>query len=66
VPEASRAGLAREVQHRIKSSIGTSARVNVIEPGGIERSVGKARRIVDQRHGRPPKLGTTRPGDPQT
>lgn len=50
VPEASRAGLAREVQHHIKSTIGTSAMVNVIEPGGIERSVGKARRIIDQRH----------------
>jgi len=50
VPEASRAGLAREVQHHIKSTIGTSATVNVIEPGGIERSVGKARRIIDLRH----------------
>ena len=45
----SRPALAREVQHRIKSSIGTTAKVNIIEPGGIERSVGKARRIIDQR-----------------
>jgi len=51
VPEASRAGLALEVQHHIKSTIGTSAKVNVIDPGGIERSVGKARRIIDKRHG---------------
>ena len=49
VPHAARAGLAREVQHHIKSRIGTSAWVNVVEPGAIERSVGKARRIIDQR-----------------
>jgi phenylacetate-CoA ligase len=51
VPETSRAGLARQVEHHIKSTIGTSAKVNVIAPGGIERSVGKARRIIDKRHG---------------
>ena len=41
--------LAREVAHQIKSRIGTSAQVVVLGEGGIERSVGKARRIVDQR-----------------
>jgi len=35
--------------HDIKSRIGSSARVKVLPVGGIERSVGKARRIVDQR-----------------
>jgi len=60
VPQASRAGLAREVQHHIKSRIGTSARVNVVEPGAIERSVGKARRIIDQRS------WTSVPDAPQT
>ena len=29
--------------------IGTTTEVEVRDPGGIERSVGKARRIVDQR-----------------
>ncbi|HET8602021.1 MAG TPA: phenylacetate--CoA ligase PaaK [Segeticoccus sp.] len=47
--EASYEQLAREVAHHIKSTIGTTAKVNVVAPGGIERSVGKARRIVDQR-----------------
>jgi len=35
--------------HDIKSFIGTSATVVVLAAGGIERSVGKARRVVDQR-----------------
>ncbi len=33
----------------VKSAIGVSARVEVVEPEGIERSMGKARRIVDNR-----------------
>ena len=41
--------IARELAAQIKSRIGTSARVVVLSEGGIERSVGKARRIVDQR-----------------
>ncbi len=34
---------------RIKDKIGISARIDVLPPDGIERSAGKARRIVDQR-----------------
>jgi phenylacetate-CoA ligase len=33
----------------VKAAIGVSARVEVVEPEGIERSLGKARRIVDNR-----------------
>jgi len=33
----------------IKNSIGVTVAVDVVEPAGIERSVGKMRRIVDQR-----------------
>ncbi len=33
----------------IKSLIGVSADVRVVAPGGIERSVGKAKRVVDKR-----------------
>ncbi|HET7305591.1 MAG TPA: phenylacetate--CoA ligase PaaK [Segeticoccus sp.] len=47
--EGSYAQLAGEVAHHIKSKVGTTAKVNVVAPGGIERSVGKARRIVDER-----------------
>ncbi|MCC7327242.1 MAG: phenylacetate--CoA ligase [Burkholderiales bacterium] len=37
------------LQRHIKSMIGVSATVTVLGPGGIERSLGKARRIVDKR-----------------
>ena len=50
VPESSYGGLGRELAGRIKDRIGVTATVQVVQPGGIERSVGKARRIVDQRH----------------
>jgi phenylacetate-CoA ligase len=33
----------------IKQSIGVSAAVDVLEPGSIERSLGKAARVVDRR-----------------
>ncbi|MFL6099252.1 MAG: phenylacetate--CoA ligase PaaK [Actinomycetales bacterium] len=41
--------LARELAGRVKERIGVTAAVRVVPPGGIERSVGKARRIVDRR-----------------
>lgn len=41
--------IARVLEGRIKAHIGTTVRVEVREPGSIERSVGKARRIVDER-----------------
>ncbi len=50
VPASSYGGLGRELAGRIKDRIGVTATVQVVQPGGIERSVGKARRIVDQRH----------------
>ena len=47
---ADRDALAHELQHRIKSLIGVSARVDVGLPDSIERTlVGKARRVVDRR-----------------
>ena len=47
-PEA-RAALARDLTHRVKSVIGVSTEVRVAEPGGVARSEGKAKRIVDLR-----------------
>ncbi len=41
--------VARDLQHHIKSYIGISTSVRIAEIGGIERSVGKARRVVDKR-----------------
>ncbi len=47
-PDAA-ATLGRRLEHTIKTHIGTSCRVEVRDPGTIERSIGKARRIVDER-----------------
>jgi phenylacetate-CoA ligase len=41
--------VAHDLQHHIKSYIGISARIDVVEIGGIERSVGKAKRVIDKR-----------------
>ena len=40
---------AQLLQHDIKSFIGTSAQIELRPAGGVERSAGKARRVVDQR-----------------
>jgi phenylacetate-CoA ligase len=47
-PEA-RAAAARELAHHIKSVVGVSSRIEVRDPGAVERSAGKARRVVDNR-----------------
>ncbi|GAA1876826.1 phenylacetate--CoA ligase PaaK [Lapillicoccus jejuensis] len=49
VGDDARAAVAGRLSGRVKERIGTSVTVEVRDPGGIERSVGKARRIVDQR-----------------
>jgi phenylacetate-CoA ligase len=43
------AAAGEQLAHRIKGLIGVSAQVRVVESGGIERSLGKATRIVDKR-----------------
>ncbi len=45
---ASAAG--QDLASMVKQLIGVSVRVRVVDPDGIERSVGKMRRIVDDRH----------------
>ncbi len=40
---------AKELSHHIKSVVGVSARIDVAEPGKVERSAGKAKRVVDNR-----------------
>ena len=52
LPEAAgdgRAALAARLEARIKSLVGLSAVVTILDPGGIERSQGKARRVIDKR-----------------
>jgi phenylacetate-CoA ligase len=52
-PEALDLALLRTEAHqtevRIKHSVGLTARVTIELPGTIERSVGKARRVIDRR-----------------
>ncbi|MDJ0824053.1 MAG: phenylacetate--CoA ligase [Rhodobacter sp.] len=43
------ADLGAELQRRIKDMIGLTVAVELAEPGGVERSQGKARRVVDNR-----------------
>ncbi len=40
---------ARELAARLKEMCGLSAEVQIAAPGGIERSMGKARRVIDKR-----------------
>ena len=49
-PETEEArGAARELQHDVKTFVGTSIEVVLIAEGGVERSQGKAKRVIDQR-----------------
>jgi len=47
--EARCAHLEQQLIERIKALIGISARVCVCRPGALERSAGKARRVIDRR-----------------
>jgi phenylacetate-CoA ligase len=44
-----RASAARDLKHRVKDRVGISISVEVLEPHALERSMGKAKRISDQR-----------------
>jgi phenylacetate-CoA ligase len=41
--------LVNELRHHVKSSVGISVAVKVLEPGAIQRSEGKAKRVFDRR-----------------
>ncbi|WP_313953697.1 phenylacetate--CoA ligase PaaK [Accumulibacter sp.] len=41
--------VANALRHHIKSFIGITAQVRIVDIGGIERSLGKARRVIDKR-----------------
>ena len=47
--EETRAAAGRDVARHVKSRIGITCEVRVMEPESIERSIGKAKRIVDLR-----------------
>jgi phenylacetate-CoA ligase len=41
--------LAKHATHLIKSQVGVTAKVRAVAPGSIERSQGKAKRVIDKR-----------------
>jgi len=47
---AARDAAARGLVHHVKSRVGISVKVEVVDAGTLERSVGKARRVIDRRH----------------
>jgi len=47
--ELSKTAAARMLTKRIKDAVGVSTEVHVADPGGVERSQGKAKRVVDNR-----------------
>ena len=47
--DEARKASATELGHHVKGLIGITARITVTDPGGIERSQGKARRVIDKR-----------------
>jgi phenylacetate-CoA ligase len=52
-PEAAdadaRAAAAKELAHHIKSVVGVSTKIDVADPDSVQRSEGKAKRVVDSR-----------------
>ena len=46
---AARTAIEQEVERLIKGYIGVSAKVRVVEPGTVQRSQGKAVRVIDKR-----------------
>lgn len=40
---------SKDLRHRIKTMAGLSAAIEMLEPGGVARSMGKAQRIIDNR-----------------
>ena len=49
-PADRRESAAVEIAARVKDGVGISVAVEVCDPGTLERSVGKMRRVIDQRH----------------
>ena len=49
VDQAQRTNLSKELKHLIKTHVGISTEVQVKSPFEIERSVGKAKRVIDLR-----------------
>jgi phenylacetate-CoA ligase len=51
LPAVDKEYVAHTLQRHIKSFVGISTEVRIVDIGGIERSLGKARRVIDRRPG---------------
>jgi len=49
LPAAEQQAAAKDLQHHIKSYIGVSTQVRIVGQAAIERSIGKAKRVIDKR-----------------
>ena len=49
LPPAAQASAAKALQHEVKAYVGVTAEVRVVPVGTVERSLGKAKRIIDLR-----------------
>ena len=49
-PHRAAQAAAHALQHDIKTFVGTSAQIELRGEGGVERSMGKAKRVLDLRH----------------
>ena len=47
---ATMVGLQRKLESELRSVIGLGFKVKLVEPKGIERSEGKAKRVIDKRN----------------
>jgi phenylacetate-CoA ligase len=47
--DEARATAARALDHAVKTMVGVTITTRVVDPGAIERSMGKAKRVVDRR-----------------
>ena len=48
-PEEDWAGSAHDLTRHIKNLIGVTSEIKVVKPGTVERSAGKAKRVIDLR-----------------
>jgi len=55
-------GLQQQAEHEMQEMLGVHARVKLVEPNRIERSMGKARRVIDRREVYDPRDVAGRPG----
>jgi phenylacetate-CoA ligase len=49
VDDSGQQNIAKELRHHIKSYVGVSVAVRIVESGQLERSIGKAKRVIDRR-----------------